>query len=98
MGNFCTAILNCLLEAFPGAVLKCSIYGDSISIVVYLFLDYYTIIQVSLDPYTSTDDHLKLSQKVLEIFLGEAQATGGKVVQSKKLVPVRYYLGLFREV
>ena len=72
-----------LHESGHGAVIKWTISIESISLVGYCFVDGYTIILVSPDPYISTKDLIKIYQKRLNIFLGAAQAVGRKFSQSK---------------
>ena len=78
-----TAILNCLREAGHGAIFRCSILGDIITLVGYWFVDNPTIIQVSPIPATSTEQLIELAHKGIGSFSGTAQARGGQVRKGK---------------
>ena len=76
-------LLNCIRDAIDGASFKCLLSGNNIKLVGYCFVDDSTIIQVPPLPTTSTEEIKRAEQKGLDMFYGEAQATGGNISVQK---------------
>ena len=75
-----TTLLNCPRKAGHGTAFKFYISGDTKNLVGYCFVDDSTIVQICPSPETSTQDTLRMSQEVHNIFAEVAIATVGQVI------------------
>ena len=80
-----TTLLNFLLDAGNGSVLKYWPPRETLRLVGYWLVDDPNTIQVNPSPTSSTEETIRAASKGLNIFSGAYQATGGHILVKIKI-------------